>query len=337
MIRRLLLAALFGLALLAAAPAGVGAEPADAQGRLEQLKRDRRHILDSLVVPIEGCVRRRDTGHAAFHGCVDWHSSVHGTWALVKYTGLTGDTRFVPLIQEVLRPDKVEAEFRFLQRNPTFEMPYGRAWFLRLALDYKAVFRSELLTPMGDFVARSLMDQYGSVPPQPESHEYQNPSWALINLYDYAVSRGDSAIVEFVRDMVQKHFLAVTQPCPIQKEETQWQEFLPVCTIWAYLVAYVSPPDDLPGWLNRFFPHDVSMSPISRPVDTLRHKAMNFSRSWGFWWLFKASKDSRYLKLYLDHFELQYRNPSWWKGDYRAVGHWVAQFGVFALAPVFAE
>lgn len=337
MSRRGVVLGILGLVLSVVLPPLARPESDDVQARFERLKRERRQVLDDLAVPIAQCVRKRDTNHIAFHGCIDWHSSVHGTWALVKYTGLTGDTRYAPLIHEILKPEKVNAELQFLQQNPTFEMPYGRAWFLRLALDYKAVFRSELLTPMGDFVARSLMDHYRSVPPQPESPEYENPSWALINLYDYGVSRNEAATVEFVRDMVRKHFLAVTQPCPVQKEETQWQEFLPVCTTWAYLVAYVSPPDDLPGWLNRFFPQDVSMSPISRPVDTLRHKAMNFSRSWGFWRLFKATKDPRYLKLYVDHFELQYRNQSWWKGDYRAVGHWVAQFGVFALAPVFAE
>ena len=26
---------------------------------------------------------------------------------------------------------------------------------------------------------------------------------------------------------------------------------------------------------------------------------------------------------------------SWWAGDYHVVGHWVAQFGVFALMPLF--
>jgi len=30
------------------------------------------------------------------------------------------------------------------------------------------------------------------------------------------------------------------------------------------------------------------------------------------------------------------RHPSWWRGDYRAVSHWVPQFGMFALQRLLA-
>jgi hypothetical protein len=325
------------LFVVIATPPLAAAQGGDIERRFERFKQDRRQILDALLVPIEQCVRRRDTTHAAFRGCIDWHSSVHGTWALVKYTGLTGDRRYVQLITETLTPASVAAELRYLEENPRFELPYGRAWFLRLALDHKAVFRSELLTPAGDFVSRSLMDHYRRTPPDPLDHEYLNPSWALVNLHDYGVSRNAAAITDFVRATVRQHFLAPTKPCPWADEQTRWQEFMPICTVWAYLVARTNAPDDIRGWLGRFVPADALPNPINRTQDTYRHMAMNFSRCWGFWQLYKATGDLRYLKLYLDHFELQYRTPGAWKGDYREVGHWVAQFGVFALAPVFSE
>jgi hypothetical protein len=37
------------------------------------------------------------------------------------------------------------------------------------------------------------------------------------------------------------------------------------------------------------------------------------------------------LALALDHIETNLHRPSWWRGDYRSVGHWVPQFGIFAL------
>ena len=317
-------------------PPSAAADSHDINARFERFKGDRRQILDNLIVPVEQCVRRRDTNHVAFHGCIDWHSSVHGTWALVKYTGLTGDNRYASLIHKILEPEKVNAEREFLQRNPTFERPYGRAWFLRLALDHKAVFDSDLLQQPGDFVAYSLMDYYRQSPPQPYSASYDNASWALINLYDYSVSRQDQSAMEFVRELVRQHFVPVTKPCPVQNEEAKWPDFLSVCTTWAYLVAHAAPPPDLLEWLGRFFPQGVVIRPITHPLG-IHHMGTNFSRSWALWRLFKATGEPLYLRLYLDHFELQYKNPSWWKGDYRAVAHWVAQFGVFALAPVFAE
>jgi len=215
-------------------------------------------------------------------------------------------------------------------------MPYGRAWFLRLALDHRAIFKSDLLVSMGDQVAESMMDYFRRSPPDPLSREYDNASWALINLYDYGASRQDPIITKFVEKLVGKHFVPMNRPCPVQNEEYSWPDFMAVCTTWAYVVARVAPALNLQEWLKRFFPANLDITPIYRPRNA-HHMGMNFSRSWGFWRLFKATKDPAYLKLYLDHFELQYGNPSWWRGDYRAVGHWVAQFGVFALAPVFLE
>ena len=308
----------------------------DILGRFQNFKQKRRQILDELVVPIEQCVRRKDTDHVAFHGCIDWHSSVHGIWALVKYTALTGDQRFVSLIKDNLTLANVGAEFVLLRKNPEFEMPYGRAWFLRLALDYHATFNSNQLVPMGDYVAQSLMDYYRRNSPRPFSREYDNASWALINLYDYGVSRDDRTITGFVQELVEKHFITTNGACPVQNEETIWPDFMAVCTTWAYLVVHAAPSLNLQEWLNGFFPPDIAIAPIRNTQNT-RQLGINFSRSWGFWRLFKATNDPRYLKLYLDHFEQQYTNPSWWKGDYEQVGHWVAQFGVFALAPVFLE
>jgi hypothetical protein len=38
---------------------------------------------------------------------------------------------------------------------------------------------------------------------------------------------------------------------------------------------------------------------------------------------------------YAAHFQRGFAPASNWNGSYRAVGHWVAQFGLFALQPLF--
>ena len=122
----------------------------------------------------------------------------------------------------------------------------------------------------------------------------------------------------------------------MQYEENLWADFIPVCITWAYLVARVDSSLPLQEWLTSFFPANMTITPIQYPRNS-HHMGMNFSRAWGLWYLYKRTADLRYLQLYLDHFELQYRNSVWWKGDYRVVAHWVAQFGVYALVPVFSE
>jgi hypothetical protein len=47
--------------------------------------------------------------------------------------------------------------------------------------------------------------------------------------------------------------------------------------------------------------------------------------------LYEASGEERFLASYLDHMEMGLSHPSWWRGDYRSVAHWVPQFAMFAL------
>jgi len=53
--------------------------------------------------------------------------------------------------------------------------------------------------------------------------------------------------------------------------------------------------------------------------------------------MYQGSGRDDELKAYLDHFEGGVTPTSNWRGDYRAVGHWVAQFGMFALQPLFGS
>ena len=57
-------------------------------------------MAGALAAAVREAVARDDTDHIAFHGCIDWHSAVHGTWALTAYTRMTGDTQYAPFIAE---------------------------------------------------------------------------------------------------------------------------------------------------------------------------------------------------------------------------------------------
>src|SRR5688500_2448018 len=67
-------------------------------------------VLVDLGVPILDCPLRNDTSHPAFHGCIDWHSAVHGTWALLALYRLTGDLQYLDVAEQVLRPGPLDAE-----------------------------------------------------------------------------------------------------------------------------------------------------------------------------------------------------------------------------------
>src|SRR5579872_4915957 len=79
----------------------------------------------------------------AFYGCLDWHSSVHGHWLLVRLTRLFPQAPFADAARHALAgsltPANIAQEVKYLNeegRN-TFERPYGLAWLLQLAIELK--------------------------------------------------------------------------------------------------------------------------------------------------------------------------------------------------------
>ena len=61
----------------------------------------------------------------------------------------------------------------------------------------------------------------------------------------------------------------------------------------------------------------------------------NFSRAWGLYHLAETLDDDRLRASYAAHVEAGFEPDARWKGDYMANGHWVAQFGMLAIAPLF--
>lgn len=292
-------------------------------------------MAKALAGAVREALARTDTDHIAFHGCIDWHSAVHGTWALTAYTRMTGDTQYAPFISEILTPQKVAAERAFIASRPDFEMPYGRAWFLRLAMEHRLAFGGDALKPMADDVLASLLDTYVKRRPDPRRGSYGSDSWALINTYDYAAASKNAAALASVRDLVKRHFVPHEGDFDYALEHGH---FMGVATNWAWLVSRVLPQVEFDRWADAFFTRPGLPRPVTQPINW-HHHGLNFSRAWGLWGLYAASasataKDA-YLAAYVAHVRESYDKPELWRGSYRGVGHWVPQFGMFALQPLF--
>jgi hypothetical protein len=290
-------------------------------------------IADELVKSVEACVLRKDTNHVTFNGCIDWHSSVHGVWALVAYMNATQDRRFDDLIEKKLRPDKIRRERVLINRHPRFEMPYGRAWFLRLAIEYEQYSNNKTLRPMADDVLRSLIDYYKRNKPNPHSDSYNSASWALINMHDYAMYVKDRKTSEFVKKIIRKYYIVKNAVCKYREEKNS---FMAICTNWAWLVSKALPKDKYVLWVRDFFDRNGLPSPLQHPKSWHRH-GLNFSRCWGLWEIYAIAGEDKYLDAYVKHFTASFDRPKLWRGSYHGVGHWVPQFGMFALQPLFGK
>jgi hypothetical protein len=300
----------------------------DVAARFRAFKAEAPHWLELLAqVPAEH-VLRHDTVHPAFHGCIDWHSACHAVWALLAYRGRSGDRRYDGIVDGILMPAKLAAEAEDLAARPQFEMPYGRAWFLRLALEDRLVTGSTRLTFMARDVASSLIAQYRGRSIDPFAREYANPCWALINLLDYAEVESRADVGAAARE-IASGMASHLDRLPSEADEETWPDFMAVTPMFceAMLRCGAASAKDIAAKAGTRL---LELSPVTAPRKP-HHYALNFSRGWALLALGAGLNDERFVSLALDHIETNLHHPSWWRGDYRAVSHWVPQFGIFAL------
>jgi hypothetical protein len=315
--------------------AGVSlAAPPSLDARLADLRAHAKEQLAKLAALPAVCVAKHDTTETVFHGCIDWHSSVHGTWSLIAYGKLTRDHQYDALAEGPMTADGIAAERQKLHDEPYFEMPYGRAWFLRLAIAHGMKHGKTYITDMADDVARSIVDRYAQNGPRPFELEYANPSWAMINLLDYLEFRKSlaapaaplpdrEALVPLMRP-----FLSTTARCSLA-DEAAHPQFMSVCGNWAALLVKYLPRDEARTAIDRLITDVDTAKPITE-AQNAHHYGLNFTRAWSAWIVYSKTGDERWGRVFADHMEFMNAHPEWWSFDYNQVGHWVAQFGIFA-------
>jgi hypothetical protein len=310
---------------------GTGRAAARVSPELAAFQDSKDLIAADLARQVAYACQRRDTAHPAFKGCVDWHSAVHGVWALIAYQRATGDARYSSVVASILNGTALRLERAHLLRSPQFEMPYGRAWFLRLAIDHHRLTGTDDLFAFADEAAASLHDHFRAGRIDPMSQAYASCSWALINMLDYARHRQQGDHEAELVGWIKQSFVDAEPACGYACER---DAFMAVCTNWAALVARVLDRAAYQDWLDRLIARNGLPSPILHAASD-HEFGLNFSRAWGLWDMYAASGRAELAKAYAAHLDRGLTPASNWRGSYMAVGHWVAQFGLFALQPLF--
>jgi hypothetical protein len=331
------------LVLVATGVRAAGTSPDAARGPLDAvtlpfpaLATPATDMAAAFAAQAADCARRHDTGHPVFHGCVDWHSAVHALWALTAFQRLTGNTRHAALVDALLAPDALAREAAHLARNPRFEMPYGRAWFLRLAAERRRLHGDDRLLHLETLVANSLVDHHRATPPSPFARDYDSAAWALLGLLEHARSAGRADVAGFVVASVREHFTGdATAPLLRCRLQAETSGFLSPCLTWAWLVAEALPAAEFRAWFARWDPGLRMLAPLHEFADAHAH-GLNYSRAFGMPRIAAASGDRTWLGLWARHVDAGFAPAARWRGDYAAVGHWVAQFGMLAIVPALA-
>ena len=283
--------------------------------------------LVELAPIIAEQIARRDTKHDVFHGCIDWHSAVHGHWALLRIARVLGRAELGAEIDGRFGAIALEAEL--LAKRPTFEMPYGRAWFLRLASEHALWCREhggrpEVLRAMADAVATSLRRSYETRAPTPDSYEYDNASWAFAQLHDWYAHVGDREGLAYVRGRVDTSFAKA--PARTFAQDADLEQFFSPTGNWLYLIAKVA-PERLAASVGEL----GSLEPRRALPRTAHGLGLNWSRAWCLKALARVLDESRFRTAFDAHVEAAMVHHAAKADDVWAYRHWVPQFAVYAL------
>ena len=205
--------------------------------------------------------------HPAFHGALDWHSSVHMQWSLVQLlrtgqheaAGQPGPAAASPeataaraLLDARLTKEHLAVETAYLRERPSFERPYGWAWaaLLGAAVREEASW-SAALAPLVDTIAEHVL---AWLPRQayPIRHgKHQNDAFALLLLHRAYGELGRQDVRDAVAQRARDWF--GTDGRAHTAGEPSGSDFLSPALSQAMLMQAVL-GEDFGPWLEAFLP-----------------------------------------------------------------------------------
>jgi hypothetical protein len=293
-----------------------------------------------LAEPVLECNASVDTTHPAFHGCFDWHSHVHAVWALHVAHRMTGDPAYSNAAEDTLQPAAIRAELDAIEAGQLGgELPYGYAWFLRLAIEREATTGHRDLHPMAEEIAEQLREWLRTRTPSQLNagilgNDYDNVPWAVMNLWQWAEHVGDDTLSAELEELTTRTLMdpSFDQACPLSLDAEVFDEFFPPCLQRAMAIITVAPRPAAKAWLEHNLPEDFELVPLQpEEVRAVHHAGLNFTRAWGLWALWTVTEDPALRDAYVEHVQAQLAQPEHWRENYDAFSHWVPQFGIYAL------
>lgn len=336
---------------------GLDRETAEAWSRLVLRAIDQEYPnKPSVVVTGDADVLPPRTMFPAFHGCFDWHSSVHGHWLLVRLLRLCPEMATAAEVRSALdrhlSEENLIAEAAFFSRDEhkSFERMYGWAWYLRLVLetgewdDPDSRRWHANLAPLEQVLAGRIKAYLPLLTFPVRSGEHPDTGFAVGQIIDYAQFRQDNELAELVKSRARGWYLN-DRDYPVAYEPSG-QDFFSSAWNEADAMRRVLPGGEFESWFGGFLPNlerqlaDGTIEPVGVSDVTdgkLVHLAgLNLHRAWCMQSVAGSLPGSHKLRPALEksaaaHLAagLKYVNSGHYEGD-----HWLATFAVYAMTDV---
>lgn len=217
--------------------------------------------------------------HPAFHGALDWHSSVHMHWSITRllrrHPDLPGAERAREVLAEHLSGESLRAEADYLRSHPGFERPYGWAWALLLRAELNEHPDPDLaaLAPNLEPLWQVVVDLWTGYLPRASHPQrvgaHANSAFALILGLHAAHVLADRDLAHRLEQHAKRFFLHdVAAPASY---EPSGEDFLSPVLTEAHLLSGVLGPGDFEEWFATFLPGIDRLIPPSLrdPVEPL--------------------------------------------------------------------
>ncbi len=288
--------------------------------------------------------------HPAFYGCLDWHSSVHGHWMLVKllklFPTMPGADSVRMRLNQTFTPEKLQAEADYFGRKgaKSFERMYGWAWLLKLDTELTTWNDSDAqrwhlhLQPLTTKIVQ-LYNEFLPKQTYPiRSGVHPNTAFGLRFALDYSRVTKNDTLEKRIVEKCRIYYLK-DEFCP-GNYEPGGADFFSPCLEEAFLMSKVLNENEFRQWLNRFFDINALQQLLTPALVSDRSDyqivhldGLNLSRAWCMKGIASALSVTHPIRSTFQKSALKHilaTVPYIASGDYSGE-HWLASFAVYAL------
>ena len=284
--------------------------------------------------------------HPAFYGCFDWHSSVHGHWALLniikELPNFEKQTEILLKLQKNITKENILKEAAYFNdaHNKNFERTYGWAWMLKVIETLRdwdnehAKLLYKNLQPLEVLIVNKYLEFLPKLNYPIRVGEHPNTAFGMSFAFDYA-KKYNQQLANLITKKAKEFYLN-DKGCPITWEPGGF-DFLSPCLQEASLMLKVLPKEEFIVWLDAFLPNFrnepseyLNIAEVTDRSDgKLAHlDGLNYSRAWCLYEMGTAFNNSKMKILANQHYNYSFSKMD--SGEY-AGSHWLASFALYAL------
>lgn len=290
--------------------------------------------------------------HPSFYGCLDWHSSVHGHWMLVRllkqFPDISLRDSIIMVLSNSFQPEKILKEAGYYTRfknSNTYERTYGWAWLLKLDQELftyddplaRKWYRT--LHPLTNKIVELWKDYLKKETYPNRTGVHPNTAFGLVFALDWARTVKDTAFENSIIRKAKEFYLGnVNTPAYLEPDGT---DFLSPSLEIADLMSRILPGHEFEKWLKHFY-EKRSLDNITRlPVVSDRSDflivhldGLTLSRAWCMKGIARALPPGNKTAILFERTArefLEHSLPNVTGGNYGGQ-HWLASFAVYALS-----